>query len=477
MCGRPGRTLDPRRMVCRYPARYKTGRHRSQHPPFPPAASPARAPDVQPTSRIDIDLDAIEHNVRTIRALTGASVAAPVDAANTGGAPDPALARQGMLCAIIKADAYGLGAPPIARRLEAAGVELLGVYTPEQARDLLAAGVTRTAILLLMPSYAADLDGLLLAPARAGRLHASLHSPGQLESLARRAAQLGVRLPVHVEVDTGMRRGGSRPDDAATLVEMVASSSSLRLAGVYSHFASADRDDATTRAQAAMFEAWIDGVRAHIPQDCVAHQSNTFGVFRARALHRDMVRVGLALYGYALEEAHDAQNFEHREHAASLRPAVHWETRLIHATRVEPGERVGYGGTWSAQRPSRIGLAPVGYADGYPLAISNRAMVGLRDASGTTRYAPLVGAVSMDQITIDLTDLPETCAHVGASVELVGVDREAPTHLPSLARAAGTSTHELLCRMSPRLPRRYFATDLARAEIEPRDQRLSTSVR
>lgn len=388
---------------------------------------------MRPSSWIEIDLSAVEANVLTLRrACAGAR-----------------------LCAVLKADGYAMGSVELARTLERAGADMMAVYTTADARPLLAAGVAAP-ILVLGPMWLEDLAGdpIVADAARRGRLHLTAHSVEQTASLETWARDRDATLPVHVEVDTGMSRGGASPDDAEAIVRLVAASDRLRLAGVMSHFASADRDAEATREQAARFGRWMDRVRDFLPADCVAHQANTMGAFRAASLHRDMVRVGLALLGYASEEMRDPGGFALAQQARDLAPAVRWLSRVIHEARVPTGAAAGYGGLWRAQRPSRLGLVPVGYADGYPLALSCRGAVRLRGADGRWCDAPIVGAVSMDQITVDLTDLPGDVAS-GSEVEIYGAEPAAPNYLPTLARKAGSITHESLCRLAPRLERRY----------------------
>lgn len=397
-------------------------------------------------SRIDVHLDAIEHNLAVVRrALARGSQG-----------------RQVGVCAVLKADGYAAGAVPIARRLERAGLEMVAVYSPAEAGALSEAGVT-TPILVLAPVDHVGFDGALFHAARAGRVHLTVHSPEQLKAIIACSELLGAggrRLPVHVEVDTGMSRGGSAPDVAARLVREIAACDTLSLAGVFSHLASADRDGVETARQDRDFARWTESVRSLLPPTCAVHFSNTFGVFRASSLHRDMVRVGLALLGYGEEEFALGQTFDLHDAARELRPAVRWTTRVAHLSRVDAGTSVGYGGIWRAQRPTTLALAPVGYADGYPLSLGRRTAgpggtVGILSPAGPS-WAPVAGAVSMDQITLDATDARDVA--LGSEVEIIGLDPLAPTHLPALARAAGTISHELLCRLSPRVPRRHVDT-------------------
>jgi alanine racemase len=410
------------------PDRYKQGVHaRTPSRKFPPLAD---------TSWLSINLDAIRDNVRVVRSVLRAE----------GPADQPGI------CAVLKADGYGLGAAGVAPTLEHAGVDMIAVYTLREAASLLLA-TTRTPILVLMPTRAADLAERLRTPGATDRLRLTIHSVAQLDDL--RAALAGPSRPigVHVEVDTGMSRGGASPAEAAALVREIVRDDRFRLAGVFSHFASADCDASLTEAQARRFDAWLDEVADDLPRECVIHQANTFGALRSSKHHRGMARVGLALLGYAVEEFDDPSAFQHRDAAQNLRPAVRWESRVIHESRLAIGSTAGYGGAWRATRPSRLGLVPLGYADGYPLSLSNRGVVRVQ-VGNEWHPAPIVGRVSMDQITIDLTDLPAD-ARIGSLVEALGDDRAAPSFLPTVAHTAGTITHELLCRLSPRVARRF----------------------
>lgn len=395
------------------------------------------------TSWLDIDLDALRHNAGILRAVLGA-------------APGPSETPTPGLCAVLKADGYGLGAQKLAPTLEHARVDMFAVYTLREAASLLFV-TSRTPILVLMPTAGLEpLRDLRRSPGYE-RLRLTIHSREQLRELR---AALDAGLPpvsVHLEVDTGMSRGGASPSDASMLVREIHSDPRVRLAGVFSHFACADCDPALTAAQGRRFDEWLSEVAPLLPAQCVVHLANSFGALRSSRHHRGMVRAGLALLGYAVEEFDDPATFQHRDAADALRPAVRWMSSVIHETRLEPGATVGYGAAWRATRPSRIGLVPVGYADGYPLSLSNRGVVRVR-ARSEWALAPVVGRVSMDQITVDLTDLPDDAPLVGASVEVLSDDRAAPNFLPTVAHTAGTITHELLCRLSPRVVRRHHRT-------------------
>lgn len=390
------------------------------------------------TSQIEIDLDAIERNLRVVRRACGGGVG---------------------VCAVVKAEAYGLGGGAVAGRLDQAGVDMLAVYTLDEAAALLDAGVgvrSGVPILALMPVTGSELRAAgsrLRRSLTAGRLHLAAHTPGQAVGLREAASAMGVKLPVHVEVDTGMSRGGSAAREASKIIAVVNEDPWLKLAGVFTHFASADRDGAQTSAQHEAFSRWLEAHQGALSRDTVVHEANSFGMFRSAATHRRMVRVGVALLGWAIEDARDPDRWELGDAARDLESCLRWTTRIIQTKWIEEGTPVGYGATWRAARRTRLGLAPVGYADGYPWSLGSKGAVRI-DVNGRLVEAPVVGAISMDQITVDLTDYEEGDVGVGSLVELVGRERGAATDLARVAQAAGTISHELLCRLNPAIERR-----------------------
>jgi len=390
------------------------------------------------TSHINVDLSAVEENVRVLREALAR--------------PDGENPR---LCAVIKADAYGLGSVRIAHRLEKK-VDMFAVYTLTEAIELLSASV-RTPILVMSPVYSiADSDTLYRAVSH-GRLHFSVHALDQALALAKQADRFGVEIPVHLDVNTGINRGAAAPPEAAEILEFTRGHRRLIVAGVSSHFADASRDDALTRKQSARFRDWLREMGDRVPPKAILHEANTFGLFRSSTTHLSMTRIGYALAGYACEEFADPENFQHRAHAERLVPAVRWVSAIAHTQWIDAGERVGYGGDWTAQRRTRLALVPVGYADGYPFALSGKGRVRVETSENALIEAPVVGRVSMDQITVDITDLPASAAGVGSEVELIASDRDAPNHLPALAKLAGTISHEILCGLGKRVPRRYLS--------------------
>jgi len=415
-------------------------------------------------SVIEVDLTAIARNVGIIRRMVGDECA---------------------ICAVVKADGYGLGAVRVAKCLVQAGAAMLAVYTPRQARELFRAAVSGP-VLLLMPLREVDRADELYRGLVCGRLHLAVHDSDHLEMLIRLSERFAVQMPLHLEVDTGMCRGGCNIADAEAVLRRISDHPRLTLAGIYTHFSSSDTDESLTCEQDERLERFVVKQESFIPADCLVHAANTCGTIRSRGLHHTMVRIGQAWAGYGPEMLGGASMIPGAER---LCPAVTWSSQVVHVKRIPAGAHVGYGATWTAQRDSRIALVPVGYADGYPFALGSsggadagaakvavvvptgdgdapamRAAVrSIVPATGLTtgpaigarrEWAPVVGAVSMDQITIDITDLGATVG-VGTTVELITADRDAPNHLSTVASIARTTPYEILCRLNPRVGRRY----------------------
>jgi alanine racemase len=410
-------------------------------------------------SVVEINLTAIDRNVAAIRRLVGPGC------------------RFGP---IVKADAYGLGAARVARRLVDAGADLVAVYSLPQAAELGLANVG-VPVLILMPVSELRPGDETWRMLSEGRLELTLHDLGQARSLEGLAASLGRPIPVHVEIDTGMSRGGVAFGEAPALVERVATSPHFALRGLFTHFASSRTDRAFTDLQLDRLAEVERRCDPFLPPETLIHVASTYGLLRHPRYHRSMVRCGLAWAGYGLEEI---EGGELDLPADFLQPCVRWRSRIVQVKRLAAGTPVGYGSTWVARRPSLIGLVPVGYADGFPVprplaggALPDeprqRIAVLVETTRGTQRaFVPVVGAVNMDQITVDHTDVaplwellsPEAAglaAMPPIEVEIVTADVEAPNHLPVLAARSGLIPHEMLCRIHHRIPRMYVVDGLA----------------
>ena len=405
-------------------------------------------------STISLDFDAVDHNMKVVRDAVGPGV---------------------LINVVVKADAYGLGAARVARRLVQAGAAMLTVYSPSQAEALEGISVP---VLVLQPVRHLDRGGALHSMLVAGKLHLVVHDIHHVAELIVLAHEHGVTLPVHLEVDTGLARGGCSPDDAARILQAVAATPALSLAGIMTHFSHAKTSAERCSAQMRAFDLFVDSHRALIPPECVIHAASTYASLRGAAMHAGMVRVGIAWTGFAADGPEDGERLEECD---EFRAVVRWTSSLIHVRRVARGTSVGYGWSWTARRDSTIGLVPVGYADGYPTlsAHSSRAAHDQAEPARWVRIsvgdwsaeAPVIGAVNMDQVCVDLTGLEQMLADLpggglGAEVELYGTDRAGRNYLPSVAERVGMRPYELLCRLNPRIPRMVVeaAAPLGRVE-------------
>jgi alanine racemase len=374
-----------------------------------------------PNSLLEINLTALAENVRQIRAF---------------------LSPGTELCAVVKANAYGLGAPVIAPELQRLGVNWQAVYDPFQAEEILQAGVSAN-ILILMPMIEIDPSSQLAVAAKAGCVHCTVHGIEQMHRLAEAAKRLNVVLPVHVELDTGMSRGGQLVGSVDQLIEAIRSTPTLSLAGIFTHPSSADSDAKCTETQLADF----DRATVDLPKSIIHHFANTWATIADKRYHRQMVRVGLGLWGYPSAGTWAAAE----QNGIRLRPVARWVSHIVHVKDLPAKSPVGYGQTFKTARPTRIGIIPLGYADGYPLLLSN---LGIVRTGPNLQPATLIGRVNMDQIIIDLTDAP--LATIGTKVEIISNDPAAPNAMHKLAELAQSHPYEMLCRISNRVLRKYL---------------------
>jgi len=356
---------------------------------------------------LEIDLDALAANVRSLKALLG-----PVE-----------------LIAVVKANAYGAGASVVAPALEEAGVDRFAVVWPHEGYLLRQAGVTRP-ILVLGHAFPADATQAVRA-----RLTLTCHSRELADALSAAAVAAGTTLPVHIKVDTGLHRFGIELDEAVALATYCRGLPGIEVEGLTTHMANADEaDDSFSEEQHRRFEA---AARA-LPWVPYRHTANTATALRRPAFRYSGVRIGLALHGEL--PANTA--------GPELRQVLALRARLARVAHVAPGEGVSYGLTWRASRPSRAGLVPVGYADGWRRSLSNAGEVLLRG-----RRCPVIGRVCMDQFLADVTGVPG--AAEGDVVTLLGADGSERLTATEVARLAGTIAWDLLAGLSGRLPRIY----------------------
>ena len=348
------------------------------------------------------------------------------------------LGRATKLCAVVKADCYGHGLAPLLEVI-APAADCLAVTTPEEAIGLRQLGYDGPMLMFFPACAYADGQELrdALRELLVRQVTLTVVAPAEVDAVAEAARQVGAAAHVHVKIDTGMGRSGIPAAEADGLIAKVRACREVKLAGAYTHFATADEADKTFAAEQLRLFTDVLG-RSGCGGGLVRHAANSAATIDLPESHLDMVRPGIALYGY--------QPSGEMHNRLPLRPALRLTGRLMQVKAVAAGSRCGYGLTYTFDRPSTAGLVPVGYADGYLRALSNRAVMRVRG-----RDAPVRGRVSMDQVILDLTDVPGVA--VGDEVEIISPDPCAPHSVEGLADLACTIPYELTCRLGRRVRR------------------------
>ena len=382
----------------------------------------------------DVSLPALIHNFESIRAYVNP------------GSEKRRTPRQ-VLC-IVKGNGYGHGGPPVSKALEKAGADWFGVTCTEEGIALREAGVRKP--ILILTSFVPGEEKRLLEH----NLTAVIHRCEQLSQLESAAARRGKKkISFHLKIDSGMNRLGIVPSSVDCFARQLAKSRHLQLSGVMTHFASSEAFSDTvagrqTREQEERFYAAVERLRALGIDPGIIHLANSAAIVTRPETWADMVRPGAILYGYhpGYEPVEQRLEIEKRlplEAVRSLR------ARIISLRDVPAGAGVGYGSSFVAQQPSRIGVLAAGYGDGIHRGLSNRGKVLIH---GT--LAPMVGIISMDVTMIDITAVPGV--EIGDTATIYGTDGKFshPAHL--VARSVGTVTSDLLCAVSQRVPRFYL---------------------
>ncbi|NJK37720.1 MAG: alanine racemase [Oscillatoriales cyanobacterium RM2_1_1] len=390
---------------------------------------------------VEVDLGAITTNVQQIQTL---------------------LAPQTELMAVVKADAYGHGATFVAQVLSQAGVSGFAVATIPEGIELREAGIDQP-ILVLGAAHTPD-EVKAIAH---WQLQATLCTPQQALLFSASLSRLNQSLAVQLNLDTGMSRLGTDWQQAIEFVELVQRLPRLKIAGVYSHFATADDPDPTVlqqqhqRFQQAIAQlramgywdwqtspslAPLSGSKGEVPPipgssqspRPLLHIANSAATLMDTALHYDLVRVGLAIYG--LYPA------PHLQSCLKLKSALQVKARITQIKKIEPGTGISYGHRFVAQSPMQIAVVGIGYADGVPRNLSNQMQVLVQG-----EFAPQVGAITMDQLMIDVSHLPSL--RVGEVVTLIGQEGDRAISAEDWAARLGTISWEILCGFKHRLPR------------------------
>jgi alanine racemase len=344
------------------------------------------------------------------------------------------------LCAVVKADGYGHGAEACARAALAGGATWLAVATANEAAQLRERGIDGR-LLVMGALTASELEVALAAAADVvAWTDTFVELAGRLAGAAERPAR------VHVKLDTGMGRLGTKdPEEALELLERVGGSDSLEAAGFMTHLATADEaDPGFLEAQLERFAPVAEEARRACP-GIVVHAANSAATLREPAAHYDMARCGIAIYGMCPFHRDPAE--------AGLEPALSLESYVAAVKRVEPGESVGYGRSWRAERGTRVAVLPIGYGDGYRRGLSNLGVVLI----GGRRF-PLVGTISMDNVTVDVGTGDEV--RVGDRAILIGAQGDERVLAEELARKLGTINYEVTCGLTARVPRVHRSTKM-----------------
>lgn len=375
---------------------------------------------------LEIDVDALRGNLEVVRELVGTGIE---------------------INAVVKADAYGHGLVPVARVFDGAGADRLCVASFDEALVLRGAGLN-TPILVMFPIPVA-------AVTRAAELRIETvaaeprATASALEKWGRESSSVSaeVDLLVHLEVETGLSRGGVKPDAVPALARLIARTPRTRLAGLWSHLAAPENAQATAAQEAAFEQASAALTSAGIPVP-LRHLSATGGIFTEWAGTYDAVRPGLSLYGLLPDSF--PTGAREASFARRLRPAMALKCRALRIERFRAGTAVSYGGRWVAERESLIATLPVGYGDGWSRASTPGAQAIVRG-----RRVPLVGSVAMDAVMADVTDVPG----LDADDEFVLIGRQGTESIDAneLARLRNTIPWEVVTTMSYRLPRVYHA--------------------
>jgi alanine racemase len=361
----------------------------------------------------EIDLDALTHNLAVIRSRAGPGV---------------------RIMLVVKADAYGHGAIAIGNHAVRCGVAALGVGTSAEALELRQSGL-RVPILVLgtiIDEEAAD--------ALRHDVHIALHSSDRRAMIQDLARRLGLRAKVHLNVDTGMGRLGVLPGRAIELLREIRASSHLDLCGTMTHVSAPDGAlSASTTEQGRLFESVLREARElHLLRGWV-HMANSASVFTGMRPRYDTVRPGISAYGILPSDLPGA---------GDLRPVLALKSQVVFLKDIPRGATVGYASTWRAEQPTRIATVPIGYNDGMPWRVANRAEVLVR---GTR--APIIGRVSMDYVTIDVGRIRGV--KVGDTVTLIGTDGGQSIGVEEVARHADTIAYEITCSVGKRVMRTY----------------------
>ena len=359
----------------------------------------------------EIDLAAIKNNVAVTREVLEPDV---------------------RLCAVVKANAYGHGAVEVAKAALEAGASYLAVAMTQEALELREAGITAPVLILgaVTPGHEEALVENTITSA--------VFTLGMAQALSHAAVKLNKIAKVHLAIDTGMTRIGCDPNQAGKLAQAIQQLPNMELEGMFSHFATADELDKTySRLQIYRFTEAVQSVKASGVDIPLLHLDNSAGLTELPECHYNMVRQGITLYGcWPSDEV---------EKCLNIKPVMTLKAKLVYVKNVAIGEKIGYGGTFTTKRFTKLATLPLGYADGISRKLSNKGYVLIRG-----HKAPIVGRVCMDQFMVDVTDVPD----VKGGDEAIIWGGNGPS-LEQVAEWMETINYEVSCLLTSRVPRVY----------------------
>ncbi len=384
------------------------------------------ARDPRPAHWIEIDRDALTHNLCLFRRLVGPAT---------------------RLAMVVKANAYGHGAAQVASVAEGS-VDWFAVHSAAEARTLRASGVRAPVLVMgfVPPSELFDLDP---------DVHVFVSTPEVLCWLGEYRRRTGVSIPVHLKIETGTHRQGM-PPEAIPQACRTAAAEGLEVVGVAMHFANIEDtlEHDFARRQLATFERSVEIVEGALGgRPPYVHTACSAAALLWRVTDFTLARVGISAYGHwPSRETKLSWILEHGQDGIDLRPILGWKAIVGQLQDVPRGETVGYGRTWTALRPTRLAVLPVGYSDGFPRVLGNRARVAVNGCR-----VPVVGRVCMNILMVDVTDAGDV--RVGDECVLIGASGDAVVTVEELAELAGTINYELLARLGGDIPRVVVGSD------------------
>lgn len=364
----------------------------------------------------DIDLDAIYENVKNAKAL---------------------LKKDTKMMAIVKADGYGHGAVEVARQIDEL-VDAYGVAILEEGIELRKAGFTKPILIL----------GYTPKPLYPAMIRYDIATAVFTMEMAKEISDTAVAMHknanIHIKLDTGMSRiGFAITKESKEIIEQIAKLPGIEIKGCFSHFARMDEKDKTkANEQFAKFTKMVNALEKDGVDLGIRHISNSAGIMEAPEVQMDMVRNGICLYGlYPSEEV--------QKERLPLKPAMELKAYVSYVKTLEPGVEIGYGGTYTTTKKTRVATIPVGYADGYSRCLSGKGSVLIHG-----KKAPILGRVCMDQFMVDVTDIDNVC--VGDHVTLFGKDGDSCITIEEISAMAHSFNYEFVCDIGKRIPRVYY---------------------